>query len=96
MRRVYNMFRSTAGGLLTNWITLTPLSQPAISSLVSQSLRCSPEDCVPLSRYVYESCSGNAFSARRLLNDFYRQHLVTRTFPNVSEFILISGVVDLI
>lgn len=64
----------TNNGLRATWINLKQLTLSAVSILVSRALRCPSESCYPLSRYVFESSSGNVFSARRILNDLQRQH----------------------
>ncbi|GLB36534.1 putative GAF domain containing protein [Lyophyllum shimeji] len=59
------------------WIFVEPLSYSAVASLVSQTLHQPKEDCVPLSRFIYAASSGNAFSARSILNTLHRQHHIT-------------------
>ena len=70
-------------GTRPTWITLEPLSYQAISSLVSKTLHRPKEDCAPLSNFIFEASSGNAFSARSILTTLQRQH-------HVRDFYLIS------
>ncbi|KAF8061003.1 hypothetical protein FPV67DRAFT_1673829 [Lyophyllum atratum] len=74
VERVRKMFTSRSK---PTWIFVEPLSYSAISSLVSQTLHRTKEDCVPLSRFIYAASSGNAFSARSILNTLQRQHHIT-------------------
>ncbi|KAK0233760.1 dual-domain HisK/Mak2 protein kinase [Armillaria fumosa] len=73
-RRVRSMFSSRSK---PTWITLEPLSYNAISTLVSKTLHRAKEDCAPLSRVIYSASSGNAFSARSILNTFHRHNFIT-------------------
>jgi predicted ATPase len=59
------------------WITLEPLSYQAISLLISKTLHRPKEDCAPLSKFIFEASSGNAFSARSILTTLQRQHHIT-------------------
>lgn len=72
--RVRSMFTSRSR---PTWITMEPLSYSAISSLISKTLHRTKEDCSPLSRFIYASSSGNAFSARSILTTLQRQHHIT-------------------
>ncbi|KAK0208888.1 hypothetical protein DFS33DRAFT_1254916 [Desarmillaria ectypa] len=74
VERVRAMFSSRSK---PTWITLEPLSYNAISSLVSKTLHRAKEDCAPLSRFIYSASSGNVFSARSILNAFYRHNFIT-------------------
>ncbi|KAH8120504.1 dual-domain HisK/Mak2 protein kinase [Phellopilus nigrolimitatus] len=56
------------------WIVLEPLSSSAVLSLVSRTLHRSKEDCLALSRIVYRTSQGNAFSVRNFLNSLHRHH----------------------
>ncbi|KAF9015434.1 dual-domain HisK/Mak2 protein kinase [Cyathus striatus] len=58
------------------WITVEPLTYGAISSLVSKTLHRNKEDCISLSRFVFASSAGNAFSARSILMTLQRQHFI--------------------
>ncbi|KAJ7071393.1 hypothetical protein C8F01DRAFT_1110373 [Mycena amicta] len=69
--RVRSMFTSRSR---PTWINLESLPYPAIGSMVAKSLHRSKEDCAPLSRLIYDSSSGNAFSARNILTTLQRQH----------------------
>ncbi|KAF8213626.1 hypothetical protein K438DRAFT_1902622 [Mycena galopus ATCC 62051] len=71
LERVRSMF---VGRSRPTWINLESLPYPAISSLVSKSLHRTKEDCVPLSRVIFDASSGNAFSARNILSTLQRQH----------------------
>ncbi|KIY45235.1 dual-domain HisK/Mak2 protein kinase [Fistulina hepatica ATCC 64428] len=73
VERVRSMFASSAR---PTWINVEPLNYNAIASLVSKTLRRPREDCNPLSRFVYQNSSGNAFSARSILTTLQRQHLI--------------------
>jgi hypothetical protein len=72
--RVRSMFPTKSR---STWITVEPLSFPAISALVSKTLHRPKEDCLSLSRFVYTASSGNAFSARNILITLQRQHHVS-------------------
>ncbi|KAF8746288.1 hypothetical protein AX14_000082 [Amanita brunnescens Koide BX004] len=72
--RVRSMFPTKSR---STWITVEPLSFPAISALVSKTLHRPKEDCLSLSRFVYTASSGNAFSARNILITLQRQHHIT-------------------
>ncbi|PBL00451.1 histidine kinase [Armillaria gallica] len=74
VERVRSMFSSRSK---PTWITLEPLSYSAISTLVSKTLHRAKEDCAPLSRVIYSASSGNAFSARSILNTFHRHNFIT-------------------
>ncbi|KAF7319894.1 Histidine kinase [Mycena kentingensis (nom. inval.)] len=69
--RVHSMFSSRAR---PTWINLESLPYTAIGSMVAKSLHRTKEECVPLSRLIYDSSSGNAFSARNILMTLQRQH----------------------
>ncbi|KAJ7275535.1 histidine kinase [Mycena haematopus] len=71
IERVRSMF---VGRSRPTWINLESLPYSAISSLVSKSLHRTKEDCVPLSRVIFDASSGNAFSARNILSTLQRQH----------------------
>ncbi|KAF7367339.1 Histidine kinase [Mycena sanguinolenta] len=71
LERVRLMF---VGRSRPTWINLESLPYSAISSLVSKSLHRTKEDCVPLSRVIFDASSGNAFSARNILSTLQRQH----------------------
>ncbi|KAK2461712.1 hypothetical protein APHAL10511_006175 [Amanita phalloides] len=72
--RVRSMFSNRSR---PTWITLEPLSFSAVSNLVSKTLHRTKEDCLSLSRFVYTTSSGNAFSARNILTTLQRQHHIT-------------------
>ncbi|KAK0481591.1 hypothetical protein IW261DRAFT_1550690 [Armillaria novae-zelandiae] len=74
VERVRSMFSSRSK---PTWITLEPLSYNAISTLVSKTLHRAKEECAPLSRVIYSASSGNAFSARSILNTFHRHNFIT-------------------
>ncbi|KAJ7630475.1 hypothetical protein FB45DRAFT_915621 [Roridomyces roridus] len=71
IERVRGMF---TGRSRPTWITLESLPYSAIGSMVSKSLHRSKEDCIPLSRIIFDASSGNAFSARNILTTLQRQH----------------------
>ena len=73
VERFRNMFTTKTR---PTWITLEPLSYQALSSLVSQTVHRPEEDCAPLSKFIFEASSGNAFSARSILTTLQRQHYV--------------------
>ncbi|PFH54726.1 hypothetical protein AMATHDRAFT_268 [Amanita thiersii Skay4041] len=79
VERIRSMFSSRSR---PTWITVEPLSYSAISALVSKTLHRSKEDCAPLSRFVYATSSGNAFSARNILITLQRQHHITFDWEN--------------
>lgn len=72
--RVRSMFPNKSR---PTWITVEPLSFPAISALVSKTLHQPKEDCLSLSRFVYTASSGNAFSARNILITLQRHRHVS-------------------
>ncbi|KAK7064662.1 histidine kinase [Favolaschia claudopus] len=74
VERVRSMF---AGRSRPTWINLESLPYAAIGSMVSKALHRTKEDCVPLSRVIFEASSGNPFSARNLLSTLQRQHHIT-------------------
>ncbi|KAI0666240.1 histidine kinase [Trametes maxima] len=65
--------RQTFSTKSTTWITLEPLSYPAVSTLVARTLRRPKEDVAHLARIIHGSSSGNPFSARNILTTLYRQ-----------------------
>ncbi|KAJ7102419.1 dual-domain HisK/Mak2 protein kinase [Mycena belliarum] len=69
--RVRTMF---TGRSRPTWINLESLPYNAIGSMVSKSLHRSKEECIQLSRIVFDASSGNAFSARNILTTLQRQH----------------------
>nr|GAT57553.1 histidine kinase [Mycena chlorophos] len=69
--RVHSMF---TGRSRPTWINLESLPYSAIGSMVAKALHRPKEDCASLSRLVYDSSSGNAFSARNILTTLQRQH----------------------
>ncbi|KAJ7124823.1 hypothetical protein C8R43DRAFT_1090617 [Mycena crocata] len=71
VERVRGMF---TGRSRPTWIHLESLPYTAIGSMVSKSLHRSKEDCVTLSRIIFDASSGNAFSARNILSTLQRQH----------------------
>ncbi|KAJ6569666.1 dual-domain HisK/Mak2 protein kinase [Mycena capillaripes] len=71
VERVRSMF---TGRSRPTWINLESLPYSAIGSMVSKSLHRSKEDCIPLSRVIFDASSGNAFSARNILQTLQRQH----------------------
>ncbi|KAJ7922998.1 hypothetical protein B0H13DRAFT_1981220 [Mycena leptocephala] len=71
VERVRAMF---TGRSRPTWINLESLPYSAIGSMVSKSLHRSKEDCLPLSRVIFDASSGNAFSARNILQTLQRQH----------------------
>ncbi|KAJ6626914.1 dual-domain HisK/Mak2 protein kinase [Mycena sp. CBHHK59/15] len=71
VERVRSMF---TGRSRPTWITLESLSFSAIGSMVSKTLHRSKEDCLPLTRVIFNASSGNAFSARNILTTLQRQH----------------------
>lgn len=76
----YRKMFKTGNRMRTTWVALKPLSSSAVNMLVSKTLRRGPDSCISLSQYIYKSSSGNAFSARRMLTDLQRQHLVNFLF----------------
>ncbi|KAJ7356807.1 dual-domain HisK/Mak2 protein kinase [Mycena albidolilacea] len=71
VERVRSMF---IGRSRPTWINLESLPYSAISSMVSKALHRTKEDCIPLSRVIMATSSGNAFSARNILTTLQRQH----------------------
>ncbi|KAJ7022028.1 hypothetical protein C8F04DRAFT_1139170 [Mycena alexandri] len=71
VERVRNMF---TGRARPTWINLESLPYSAIGSMVSKSLHRTKDDCIPLSRVIFDASSGNAFSARNILSTLQRQH----------------------
>ncbi|KAI0757423.1 histidine kinase [Daedaleopsis nitida] len=57
----------------TTWITLEPLTYPAIASLVARTLHRPKEEVAHLARIVHGSSEGNPFSARNILTTLHRQ-----------------------
>ncbi|KAJ2919335.1 hypothetical protein MD484_g1075, partial [Candolleomyces efflorescens] len=56
------------------WISVEPLTYPAILALTSKTLHRTKEDCAPLAQFIHHASSGNAFSARSILTTLQRQH----------------------
>ncbi|KAF7324347.1 Histidine kinase [Mycena venus] len=71
VERVRSMFN---GRSRPTWINLESLPYSAIGSMVSRALHRTKEDCIPLSRVIFDTSSGNAFSARNILSTLQRQH----------------------
>ncbi len=69
--------RHTFSSKSTTWLTLEPLSYPAVSTLVARTLHRPKEDVAHLSRIVHGSSEGNPFSARNILTTLYRQRFVS-------------------
>ncbi|RDX43976.1 histidine kinase [Lentinus brumalis] len=68
--------RHTFSSKSTTWLTLEPLSYPAVSTLVARTLHRPKEDVAHLSRIVHGSSEGNPFSARNILTTLYRQRFI--------------------
>ncbi|KAJ7748524.1 hypothetical protein DFH07DRAFT_747280 [Mycena maculata] len=64
------------------WINLESLPYSAIGSMVAKSLHRSREECIPLSRVIFDTSSGNAFSARNILTTLQRQHHIKYNWEN--------------
>ncbi|KZV95615.1 STKc type histidine kinase [Exidia glandulosa HHB12029] len=64
MTRINSIFASTPQ---TVWIPLHPLTQDALSALVSRTLHRNDEDVAALTGFLHRISRGNAFSARNML-----------------------------
>ncbi|KAJ6501559.1 dual-domain HisK/Mak2 protein kinase [Mycena vitilis] len=71
VERVRTMF---TGRSRPTWINLESLPYSAIGAMVSKSLHRTKDDCIPLSRVIFDASSGNPFSARNILQTLQRQH----------------------
>jgi predicted ATPase/signal transduction histidine kinase len=65
------------GGVRVGLITLGPLTDPDIVSLISESLRCTPEQAAPLARVSAAKTGGNPFYLRRFLAELHAEGLLT-------------------
>ena len=70
------------------WLMLEPLGFSAVSSLVSRTLHRSKEDCLQLTRMIYRSSGGNAFSARNFLTSLQRHHHVCVDNENQARILI--------
>ncbi|MBE7552050.1 MAG: PAS domain S-box protein [Anaerolineales bacterium] len=64
-------------GAMLNTITLAPLRQSDINQLVADSLGCSLELALPLSKLVYQKTQGNPFFNNQFLKALYEEGLIT-------------------
>lgn len=64
MTRINGIFANTQQ---TVWIPLHPLTQDALSALVSRTLHRPEEECASLTGFLHRISRGNAFSARNML-----------------------------
>jgi predicted ATPase/tRNA A-37 threonylcarbamoyl transferase component Bud32 len=67
------------GATLTT-IRLAPLGQPDINQLIADTLGCSPELTLPLTKLVYQKTQGNPFFNNQFLKTLYEEKLVTFDF----------------
>ncbi|KAJ7655307.1 dual-domain HisK/Mak2 protein kinase [Mycena polygramma] len=87
VERVRTMF---TGRSRPTWINLESLPYSAIGAMVSKSLHRTKDDCIPLSRVIFDASSGNPFSARNILHTLQRQHHV-RVLHKYSSFDLAAA-----
>ncbi|MBE9119171.1 serine/threonine-protein kinase PknK [Lusitaniella coriacea LEGE 07157] len=59
-----------------NTINLTPLSQPGLNHLISDTLSCSLERAIPLTELVYQKTQGNPFFVTQFLKSLHRDGLI--------------------
>ncbi|MCL4297877.1 MAG: PAS domain S-box protein [Anaerolineae bacterium] len=64
-------------GAMLNTITLAPLRPSDINQLVADSLGCSLELALPLSKLVYQKTQGNPFFNNQFLKALYEEGLIT-------------------
>ncbi|MBD2664478.1 serine/threonine kinase with two-component sensor domain [Richelia sinica FACHB-800] len=57
-------------------ITLAPLSESKLNNLISDTLGCSQNSSLPLTKLVYQKTQGNPFFARQFLKSLYQDGLI--------------------
>ncbi len=63
-------------GATLNTITLAPLRQADINRLIADTLNCTPELALPLTRLVYQKAGGNPFFSHQFLKALYAEGLM--------------------
>ncbi|MBN3869207.1 AAA family ATPase [Nostoc sp. JL33] len=63
-----------------NTITLAPLSQGQVNQLVADTLKCTGNLALPLSKLVSQKTQGNPFFATQFLKALYQEHLIQFDF----------------
>lgn len=64
------------GGGVVNQLFLSPLSLPNINQLIADTLRCQPEDSLPLADLVQQKTGGNPFFMNEFLKSLYTERLL--------------------
>lgn len=64
-------------GAMLSTIHLAPLEQSDINQLIADTLGCSPELALPLTKLVYQKTSGNPFFNNQFLKALYEEKLIT-------------------
>ncbi|MEG4988740.1 AAA family ATPase [Microcoleus sp. BR0-C5] len=67
-------------GAKTNTITLAPLQQSDVNSLIADTLACSTELAAPLRELVYQKTQGNPFFGTQFLKSLYEDGLIEFNF----------------
>ncbi|BDA69475.1 multi-sensor signal transduction multi-kinase [Rivularia sp. IAM M-261] len=68
-----------AGATINN-ITLKPLNQSELNSLIADTLRCEETLAVPLTQIVFARTNGNPFFATQLLTSLYQDGIIRFSF----------------
>ncbi|AFZ60621.1 AAA family ATPase [Anabaena cylindrica FACHB-243] len=61
---------------VVNQLFLDPLQLPAINQLIANTLRCQPEDVLPLAELVQAKTNGNPFFINEFLKSLYAEKLL--------------------
>ncbi|AFY36418.1 ATP-binding sensor histidine kinase [Calothrix sp. PCC 7507] len=64
-----------------NTITLAPLNQETVNQLVADTLKCSQDLALPLSRLVFQKTQGNPFFSLQFLKALHQERLINFTPP---------------
>ncbi|MEA5621564.1 AAA family ATPase [Nostoc sp. UHCC 0251] len=68
--------------LTINTITLAPLSQIEVNQLVADTLKCSENLALPLSRLVFQKTQGNPFFATQFIKALHQDKLIQFNFES--------------
>ena len=67
-------------GVSINTITLSPLNLTDLNDLVADTLSCSAELALPLTKIIYQKTQGNPFFSNQFLKSLYEDGLITFNF----------------
>ncbi|HEY9851876.1 MAG TPA: AAA family ATPase [Leptolyngbyaceae cyanobacterium] len=65
---------------ILNQISLAPLHQSALNTLIADTLSCPPEQALPLTEVVQNKTKGNPFFATQFLKSLYENELIAFNF----------------